>query len=322
MAYFAPKVFHQEPYPAIEASKFAATQDGRTVLITGAAEGIGLATARSFLLAGASTLIMTGRRHSALETAKADLEHSAQSVNSKAAIITIASDAGSKADVIDLWTQLSDQNISIDTLILNAAERYPRGSILEQSEDEIRNIFEVNYHGSLAMVKRFYAQGKAQGKLLINVSSAVAHTSGPWAVRTAYYGTSKAAFAMLMQDLAYEIAESKMRIVNVHPGVVFTGASVREGANEKTLPWDKVTLPAHFMLWLTTDKAAFLHGRFVWTNWDVEELIVAKDDILKHDGCLRLGLQGSTMISTQGLYANIGKALQAGQKGALDIEYC
>lgn len=31
-------------------------------------------------------------------------------------------------------------------------------------------------------------------------------------------------------------------------------------------------LPAHFAVWLVSPEAAFLRGKFVWTQWDVEQL--------------------------------------------------
>ena len=33
-----------------------------------------------------------------------------------------------------------------------------------------------------------------------------------------------------------------------------------------------VKLPAHFILWMTSPEAHFLRGKFVWCNWDVEQL--------------------------------------------------
>ncbi len=33
-----------------------------------------------------------------------------------------------------------------------------------------------------------------------------------------------------------------------------------------------VTLPAHFTVWAVSEEAAFLRGKFVWVNWDVDEL--------------------------------------------------
>ena len=33
------------------------------------------------------------------------------------------------------------------------------------------------------------------------------------------------------------------------------------------------------MLWLASPEAAFLRGRFVWSNWDVDELMAMKNEI-------------------------------------------
>lgn len=40
-----------------------------------------------------------------------------------------------------------------------------------------------------------------------------------------------------------------------------------------------VQLPAHFILWLVSPEAAFLRGRTVWANWDVEELKTLEKDV-------------------------------------------
>lgn len=36
-----------------------------------------------------------------------------------------------------------------------------------------------------------------------------------------------------------------------------------------------VSLPASFMVWAASKEARFLSGKFVWTNWDVDELKAA-----------------------------------------------
>ena len=33
-----------------------------------------------------------------------------------------------------------------------------------------------------------------------------------------------------------------------------------------------VNLPAHFIVWSASPQAEFLHGRFIWANWDINEL--------------------------------------------------
>ena len=45
-------------------------------------------------------------------------------------------------------------------------------------------------------------------------------------------------------------------------------------------------------MWASTKAAALLHGKFVWANWDVEELEGMGMVDLKRPGFLRLGLQG------------------------------
>ena len=39
------------------------------------------------------------------------------------------------------------------------------------------------------------------------------------------------------------------------------------------MEWEDIQLPAHFAVWLASPEADFLHGRFVWAHWDVDEMI-------------------------------------------------
>ena len=42
-------------------------------------------------------------------------------------------------------------------------------------------------------------------------------------------------------------------------------------------------LAGEFFAWLSTDEAEFLSGRFVWAEWDIEELKAKKAEILEKD---------------------------------------
>ena len=55
-------------------------------------------------------------------------------------------------------------------------------------------------------------------------------------------------------------------------------------------------LPGSYVVWLTTPDADFLKGRFVYANWDIEELKAKKAEILK-DNLLTLTVKG--MDSTE-----------------------
>lgn len=69
-------------------------------------------------------------------------------------------------------------------------------------------------------------------------------------------------------------------------------------ANEYAL----VELPAAWCVWATTKAATFLHGRFLWTDWDVDELLDVKDRF-NDPGFLKLGLQGVDPVSPEMLFA-------------------
>lgn len=42
---------------------------------------------------------------------------------------------------------------------------------------------------------------------------------------------------------------------------------------------DQMALPTHFAVWLCSEEAKFLRGRFVWANWDVEQLKAKKAEV-------------------------------------------
>jgi len=50
-------------------------------------------------------------------------------------------------------------------------------------------------------------------------------------------------------------------------------------------------LTTNFIVWITSPEAEFLRGKFVWSNWDVEELMSKKDG-LKVSPKLTMGLYG------------------------------
>lgn len=89
-----------------------------------------------------------------------------------------------------------------------------------------------------------------------------------------------------------EHASHGLRIHSVHPGGHYTEASKAYGIKEEAIPWDDINLPGRFVLWLCSDKARFLMGRFVHTTWDVEELEKRKLEFEEDADLLTLGLVG------------------------------
>lgn len=62
-----------------------------------------------------------------------------------------------------------------------------------------------------------------------------------------------------------------------------------------------VSLTSHMAVWLTGTEAAFLHGRVVWANWDVEELLEKKENVLSDPTYLKVGINGVPPFTVQSL---------------------
>jgi hypothetical protein len=68
-------------------------------------------------------------------------------------------------------------------------------------------------------------------------------------------------------------------------------------------------LPSSFFVWASTQQAqdAALHGRFVWANWDVTELVAMKPKFEADPGFLRIGLQGVPSLNIMETFAKIAE---------------
>ena len=74
-----------------------------------------------------------------------------------------------------------------------------------------------------------------------------------------------------------------IRIHSFNSGMVWTpGTSKIVASNVEIVPWDDVSPPSHFAVWLACPAAVFTRGRFLSANWDVDE-IVAKDHNFEED---------------------------------------
>jgi len=240
------RVFRHAPYTTISPTAQANDQTGRTVLITGAGRGIGYAIAQAYIQANASQVILTGIRQETLDRAALNLAGS----STETIIKSYVCDLNNETSVEHLWQRLHSDQISVDVLVLNAADSAsgpanPVGPFLSK----LRAAFNVNFFGNTSMAARFLESFTAKidsaPKAIVNISSFMAH-SNP-APYQAAYSTSKAAFAHTLQLLAGEISTDECQIINVHPGAILT-ESVKNAPKEMldTVVWDegKMSKPA------------------------------------------------------------------------------
>lgn len=97
-----------------------------------------------------------------------------------------------------------------------------------------------------------------------------------------------------MQQLASEKDPSDIQIVSFHPGAILSPAAVSQGMDETSMDWDDSSLPGSLAVWSASSEASFLHGRFFWSAWDVEELQSGKlrERIDTDEKFLRIGVHG------------------------------
>ncbi|KAI4095285.1 MAG: hypothetical protein LQ339_007282 [Xanthoria mediterranea] len=281
---------HKKSYPAISPDNDALSAKGKTVLVTGGSQGIGLAICTSFAEAGASNLIIVSRRASPFDEAMVLLEkyHPATTVSVLRASIT---DPQATGEIFN--TIRTSMYLEPDILVLCAASKCTQGPILTIPEAEIQRDLDTNVTANLNWVRHFLLAPNAakripDNKKIINVSSCSAHMTLPG---RGSYGASKEAFVHLLAHVQRDHADTGVKIFNFHPGGVLTSMTRAMGMNQDSFPWDDVSLPGGFAVWLASGEADFLAGRFVYANWDVEELKARAEEIVNSD-LLKIGMIG------------------------------
>lgn len=203
---------------------------GKTVLVTGAASGIGEGIARG--LAGIGVHVLVG-----------DIERErgqavAASIAETGAARFVHLDVGSEEGVEAGFAEIG----KLDGLV-NVAGILTRVPLLEMSAAEFDRVIAVNLRGYFLCVreaaKRMIAGG--HGGAIVNICSTNAHHGTPGLT---HYGASKGGVLSSTRGMALELAPHGIRVNSVSPGVVATAlnadrlsdpAQVKHSAGETAL---------------------------------------------------------------------------------------
>jgi NAD(P)-dependent dehydrogenase (short-subunit alcohol dehydrogenase family) len=186
---------------------------GLTALVTGGGSGIGYATTKMLLDAGANVMI-TGRTQSTLEQA-------ASSLGGGTRLKYMVGDVSSEGHAKMLVSRTTQAFGGLHVLINNAGV-FSGGSLMQMEEDDFDFNMNTNLKGTWFMC-RFAAKPMADagGGAIVNVSSYLAvraHQSTPCSA----YAASKAGVLGLTRSLAVELAQHKIRVNAVLPALVNT----------------------------------------------------------------------------------------------------
>ncbi|KAI0458786.1 hypothetical protein F5B21DRAFT_459427 [Xylaria acuta] len=186
--------------------------------------------------------------------------------------------------------------VVVDVLVLNAAGFAPQKPLLDVGTEGVWQTYDMNVRAQMQMTERFYKQegkGASDTKYLVHVSSASIHDFN-LGTRYIGYGLTKHAGQLTLQLIAQDTPPEKMQIIGYHPGAILSDSARGHGWKEADLAWDHVNLPGDYAVWAASSEAKFLHGRFTWAAWDVDQLKTGelRKRIDEEPAFLKIGING------------------------------
>ncbi|WP_066556069.1 SDR family NAD(P)-dependent oxidoreductase [Croceicoccus bisphenolivorans] len=237
-----------------------ASLSGRTVIVTGAASGMGLSHARAFAHAGAS-VVMTDVADAEGE----DLARTIRNAGGKARFLRLdVTDEGGWQDAI---RSIADTEGSLDILVHNAGGGIPAGfeqTTLEDFEACLRLNTSSSFMAAKAMVP-LLRRGTNPNMVFVSSTGGLMATPDLFA-----YGPSKSAVCHLVRTLAVSLAPEGIRVNGIAPGLIDTPMSRKAKAIPEVydrilsrVPMGRagaVEEASAAVLFLASDAASYVNG--------------------------------------------------------------
>jgi 3-oxoacyl-[acyl-carrier protein] reductase len=236
--------------------------EGRVALITGGAQGIGLATAKLFASEGAKLVL--------IDVDEAVVRQSAEQAGGANAI-------GVKADVTSLEDAEAAVKAALDKfgkidILINNAGITRDGLLIRMTEQDWDLVLDVNLKGAFIFSKAVAKiMMKAHYGRIVNVASVIGQSGN---AGQANYAASKGGLIALTKSLAKELAGRNVLVNAVAPGFIRTRMteSLPEEAKKNLLmvtPMGRLGEPEEVgkvMLFLASEDAAYVTGQVIGVN--------------------------------------------------------
>lgn len=189
---------------------------GQVAVVTGAAGGIGLATAQQLSRAGATVIAVDIDA-----TRLADAWPAAASTG----VSLHACDISSSDEVNRLIADVASDHVAVGILI-NSAGVYRDGAALDATESDFDLMYNVNVKGTFLMSQAAARTmvAASSGGSIVNIASIAADLSSPLNMA---YGATKGAVLSLTRGLAVSLAANGIRVNAIAPGPVETAMAAQ-----------------------------------------------------------------------------------------------
>jgi len=202
--------------------------EGRGALVTGAASGIGRATALRLGAEGA-TVVAADVNPDLLATLSSEAEVTGRSLS------TLVSDVGTELGVDTLVAEAVARLGTLD-VVINVAGVLSFSHTHEETLEEWSRLITINLTGTFLVCRRALPHLVSSGGNIVNLASTAAHAGQPWA---AAYSASKGGVLAFTRALAVEYAGAGVRANTISPGAIDTPITqafhLPEGADAKLL---------------------------------------------------------------------------------------
>ncbi len=239
---------------------------GRIAVITGAARGIGRASAERLLAEGAKVVIA--------DVDKARLEETAAAIGTADGVLAVATDV-SRKDEVDALVAAAVKRFGRLDIMVNNAGICPIVPFLDVTEETYDRVLNVNLKGAFlgtqAAGRQMIAQGG--GGVIINMSSINSGLANP---NVAPYAISKGGMNQVTGTAAVAFAPHGIRVVGIGPGTIMSemvAGDFLNSAGHKAImmrtPLGRYGTPeeiAAVVAFLASDDASFITGETIYPD--------------------------------------------------------
>lgn len=231
---------------------------GKVAIVTGASKGIGAAIAKALAAQGAAVVVNYSSSREVAEKVVAEIA----SAGGKA--VALKANVAKAEEISQLFVESEAAFGKLDILVNNAGIYQP-GPIGTITAESFHKHFDLNVLGPLLASQEAVKRFGPEGGTIVNISSVVAQLTPPG---VAVYSASKGAVDSLTRAFSRELADRKIRVNAVNPGLIATEGThavgfVAEEENPTSPlgPIGKAGDIASIVVFLASDESRWVNGQ-------------------------------------------------------------